>query len=111
MVRIPTDHSDSAGNAVCAAKTPEMRALLKTHGGTLDPFDLVWLDEDDEVMRFVKEGPKSAELACGGRFYRSGRPPETRPVEAIATQAFACPLPHARTVLATATKDVGESNP
>src|SRR5262249_20931838 len=51
----PNAHSDSAGNAVYAAKTPEIRALLKTHGGTLDPYDLVWLDEDDEVMRLVKQ--------------------------------------------------------
>jgi uncharacterized protein len=64
----PNAHSDSAGNAVYAAKTPEIRALLKMHGGTLDPYDLVWLDEDDEVIRLVKEDPKSAELGCGGIF-------------------------------------------
>jgi len=64
----PNAHSDSGGNAVYAAKTPEIRALLKTRGGTLDPYDLVWLDEDDEVMRLIKEDPKSAELGCGGVF-------------------------------------------
>jgi ankyrin repeat protein len=64
----PNAHSDSGGNAVYAAKTPEIRALLKTHGGTLDPFDLVWLDEDDEVLRLVQDDPKSAELGCGGVF-------------------------------------------
>jgi ankyrin repeat protein len=64
----PNAHSDSAGNAVYAAKTPEIRALLKTYGGSLDPYDLVWLDEDDEVIRLVKEDPRSAELGCGGVF-------------------------------------------
>jgi len=64
----PNAHSDSGGNAVYAAKTPELRALLKTHGGTLDPYDLVWMDEDDEVMRLVTDDPKSAERGCGGVF-------------------------------------------
>jgi ankyrin repeat protein len=64
----PNGHSNSAGNAVYAAKTPEIRTLLEAHGGTLDPYDLVWKDEDDEVMRRVTADPKSAELGCGGVF-------------------------------------------
>lgn len=64
----PNSHVDSAGNAVYAAKTPELRALLTARGGTLDPYDLVWLDEDDEVIRRVMEDPSSAELGCGGVF-------------------------------------------
>ena len=64
----PNSHVDSAGNAVYAAKTPELRALLMARGGTLDPYDLVWMDEDDEVMRRVTEDPGSAELGCGGVF-------------------------------------------
>jgi ankyrin repeat protein len=64
----PNSHVDSSGNAVFAAKTPELRALLMARGGTLDPYDLVWLDEDDEVMRRVTEEPSSAELGCGGVF-------------------------------------------
>jgi hypothetical protein len=57
---------DSAGNAVFAAKTPEIRALLIEHGGTLDPYDLVWLDQDEEVMRRVTTDPQSAYAGCGG---------------------------------------------
>src|SRR5262249_44250987 len=64
----PNAHVDSAGNAVCAAKTREIRALLEAHGGSLDPYDLVWKDEDDEVIRRVTADPKSAELGCGGVF-------------------------------------------
>ena len=64
----PNGHVDSAGNAVFAAKTPEPLTLLMARGGTLDPYDLVWLDEDDEVMRRVTEDPSSAELGCGGVF-------------------------------------------
>ena len=64
----PNGHSDSAGNAVYVARTSEIRALLQAHGGTLDPYDLVWKDEDDEVIRRVTEDPRSAELGCGGVF-------------------------------------------
>ncbi len=64
----PNAHRDSAGNAVYAAKTREIRQLLESHGGSLDPYDLVWKDEDDEVMRRITADPKSAELGCGGVF-------------------------------------------
>src|SRR4029434_248854 len=64
----PNAHSDSAGNSVYAAKTQEIRELLTSHGGTIDPFDLVWMNKDDEVMRRVTEDPSSAELGCGGVF-------------------------------------------
>jgi ankyrin repeat protein len=64
----PNGHSDSSGNAVYVAKTPEIRTLLEARGGTLDPYDLVWKDEDDEVIRRVTQDPRSAELGCGGVF-------------------------------------------
>src|SRR4029450_8175382 len=64
----PNAHSDSGGNSVYTAKTPEIREVLKAHGGTLDPYDLVWLDRDDEVRERVTEDPKSAQLGCGGVF-------------------------------------------
>jgi ankyrin repeat protein len=64
----PNGLTDSGGNAVCAAKTTDIRALLESHGGSLDPYDLVWRDEDDEVIRRVTADPKSAELGCGGVF-------------------------------------------
>jgi ankyrin repeat protein len=64
----PNSHVDSAGNAVYTAQTPELRAFLMARGGMLDPYDLVWLDEDDEVIRRVTEDPGSAELGCGGVF-------------------------------------------
>jgi hypothetical protein len=55
-------------NAVYAAKTPEIRRLLEAHGGFLDPYDLVWKGEDDEVMRIVTERPETALAGCGGVF-------------------------------------------
>src|SRR5215470_6705832 len=39
----PNGDCDTGGNAVFAAKTPELRALLIAHGGKPDPYDLVWM--------------------------------------------------------------------
>lgn len=63
----PSAHVEASGNAVfAAARDPELRALLESHGGTLDPYDLVWLDEDDEVLRRVTADAASAHAGCGG---------------------------------------------
>ena len=57
-----------SGNATWAAKTRELRALLMSRGGELDCYDLVWLDEDDEVVRRVTADPRAADAGCGGVF-------------------------------------------
>jgi uncharacterized protein len=62
----PNAFVDSAGNAMFAARTKEIRALLEAHGGKLDPYDLVWMDEDDEAIRRIAEDPGSAYAGCGG---------------------------------------------
>jgi ankyrin repeat protein len=64
----PNGYVDSAGNATFAAKTPQIRALLMAHGGQVDPYDLVWLGDDEEVLRRVKADPHSAYAGCGGVF-------------------------------------------
>jgi ankyrin repeat protein len=64
----PNAGVNASGNAMYIAKTPEIRALLMKYGGSLDPYDLVWKNEDDEVIRRVTADPKSAELGCGGVF-------------------------------------------
>jgi ankyrin repeat protein len=64
----PNSDVDSAGNATFIARTPAIRRLLMARGGTIDPFDLVWKDEDDEVMRQVTADPRSALRGCGGVF-------------------------------------------
>ncbi len=64
----PNGFVNASGNAVCAAKTPEIRKLLEAHGGFLDPYDLVWKGEVDEVMRIVSERPEAALAGCGGVF-------------------------------------------
>jgi ankyrin repeat protein len=62
----PNANVNAAGNAMFAARTPALRALLMAHGGKLEPYDLVWLGEDDLVMRSVRDDPASAHTGCGG---------------------------------------------
>ena len=75
MVELLLDHGadpnswiDSSGSATYAARTPELRKLLIERGGMLDTYDLVWLGEDDEVVRRVAADPSSANSGCGGVF-------------------------------------------
>ncbi|HET9833746.1 MAG TPA: ankyrin repeat domain-containing protein, partial [Vicinamibacterales bacterium] len=62
----PNGFVNAGGNAVYAARTREIRALMFEHGGTIDPFDLVFMDEDDEVVRRIAADPSSALAGCGG---------------------------------------------
>lgn len=64
----PNGGIDSGGSATYAAQTPELRALLMARGGRLDAYDLVWLGEDDEVVRRVRQDPSAANAGCGGVF-------------------------------------------
>jgi ankyrin repeat protein len=68
LVELLLAHGADPNGAVWAADTPELRALLMAQGGTLDPYELVFMDQDDEVMRRVTEDPSSAESGCGGVF-------------------------------------------
>ena len=62
----PNGYIDSSGSATYVARTSELRALLLAAGGTLDTYDLMWLGEDDEVLRRVSADPRSANEGCGG---------------------------------------------
>lgn len=64
----PNASIDSSGSATYVARTSELRALLLAHGGTLSAFDLVWMGEDDEVVRRVAADPSFANTGCGGVF-------------------------------------------
>jgi ankyrin repeat protein len=62
----PNATLDSSGSATFAARTPELRKRLVERGGRLDAYDLVFLDEDDEVVRRVRADPAAAHDGCGG---------------------------------------------
>jgi ankyrin repeat protein len=64
----PNVHIDASGTATYIAKTRELRALLMSRGGVLDCYDLVWLGDDDEVVRRVTADPRAADVGCGGVF-------------------------------------------
>jgi hypothetical protein len=64
----PNGYVNASGTPTWAARTPEIRSLLLSRGGTLDCYDLVWLGEDDEVVRRVTEDPRAADAGCGGVF-------------------------------------------
>ena len=64
----PNGWIDSSGSATFIAATPELRALLAAHGGRLDVYDLIFLDEDDEAVRLVTADPCAADAGCGGAF-------------------------------------------
>jgi uncharacterized protein len=51
----PNSTIDSSGSAVVAAATPEIRALLVARGGTPDPYDTNWIDDDEELRRVARD--------------------------------------------------------
>ena len=61
----PNSGVDSSGNAVFAAATPEIRALLVARGGTRDPYDSSWIDDDDELARVAGDPTESMRIAAG----------------------------------------------
>jgi ankyrin repeat protein len=54
----PNSGVDSGGSATLAA-SPALRPLLVAHGGKLDADDVIWLDDDEEVVRRAKADPAS----------------------------------------------------
>jgi len=64
----PNGFVNAGGNAVYAARTKTIRKILIAHGGYLDPYDLVWMGEDEQAMRMIIENPATALNGCGGVF-------------------------------------------
>ena len=62
----PNAEIDSSASATWVAATPELRRVLIEAGGALDPYDLIWLGEDEAALARVREDPSSARLGCGG---------------------------------------------
>jgi ankyrin repeat protein len=60
----PNGGVDSSGNAVCAAATPEIRALLVTGGGRPDPYDTSWIDDDEELQRVASDPTETVRVSA-----------------------------------------------
>jgi ankyrin repeat protein len=54
----PNSSVDSSGSPTWIAKTRKIRDLLVAHGGTLDPYR-IWMNEDDEAIRQIRENPEA----------------------------------------------------
>ena len=60
----PNGSVDSSGNAVSAAATPEIRALLVARGGTPDPYDTSWIDDDAELRRVAGDPTETVRVSA-----------------------------------------------
>ena len=60
----PNSGVDSSGNAVSAAATPEIRALLVARGGTPDPYDTSWIDDDEELRRVAGDPTETVRVSA-----------------------------------------------
>ena len=60
----PNSAVDSSGNAVSAAGTADVRALLVACGGTIDPYDTSWIDDDAELRRVAKDPAEALRIAA-----------------------------------------------
>jgi ankyrin repeat protein len=60
----PNSTVDSSGNAVTAAATPEIRALLVARGGTPDPYDTNWIDDDEELRRVAADPTETVRVSA-----------------------------------------------
>ena len=61
----PNGGVDSSGIPVSAAATPEIRALLVARGGTTDPYDTSWIDDDAELARVAGDPTETVRVSAG----------------------------------------------
>ncbi len=61
----PNSGVDSSGNAVTAAATLEIRARLVALGGTTDPYDTSWIDDDAELRRVASGSTEALRISAG----------------------------------------------
>jgi ankyrin repeat protein len=61
----PNGGVDSSGVPVSAAATPEIRALLVARGGTTDPYDTSWIDDDAELARVAGDPTETLRVSAG----------------------------------------------
>jgi ankyrin repeat protein len=60
----PNSTVDSSGSAVSAAATSQIRALLVARGGTPDPYDTSWIDDDQELQRVAGDPTETVRVSA-----------------------------------------------
>ena len=83
MVKLLLDHGadpnediDSTSPPVGFAATPEIRALLESHGGGLALYDTTWVEHDDAMLARVAADPAAHAERIGAAFTMSADRPE-----------------------------------
>jgi ankyrin repeat protein len=71
----PNEDIDSTDTPTAFAATPEIRALLESHGGGLGLYDTTWIEHDDELLRQVAAAPPD-EHRIGAAFTMSADRPD-----------------------------------
>jgi ankyrin repeat protein len=71
----PNEEIDSTSSAVVFAATPEIRALLESHGGDRGLYDTTWIEHDDEALRRVAADPSDTHR-IGAAFTMSADRPD-----------------------------------
>jgi ankyrin repeat protein len=71
----PNEDVDSTASALAFAATPEIRALLQSHGAGLDDFDTSEFEHDDEALRRFAADPGNSHRV-GAAFTMSADRPE-----------------------------------
>jgi uncharacterized protein len=51
----PNEAIDSTASAAVFAATPEIRALIASHGAELEPYNPSWIEDDDELRRVAAD--------------------------------------------------------
>jgi ankyrin repeat protein len=60
----PNEEIDSTSSAVAFAATPEIRALLESHGAGLGPYEPNWIEDDDQLARVAARPQDPYFLGC-----------------------------------------------
>jgi ankyrin repeat protein len=71
----PNEDVDSTASATVFAATPEIRALIESHGGGISDYDPSWIDGDDAKLRQLAADPRTTHL-IGAAFTMSADHPE-----------------------------------
>jgi len=72
----PNEDIDSTASPTVFAATPEIRALLESHGGDKGLYDTTWVEEDDERLQQIAADPAAHAERIGPAITMSAHRPE-----------------------------------
>ena len=72
----PNEDIDSTSLPVTFAATPEIRALLESHGGGVGIYDTSWVEHDDSMLRRIAAAPEQHTHEIGVSFTMTAHRPD-----------------------------------